>query len=518
MIKDLKVCGRREYANLLRLHHKYQNIIRNEKFAKEKKAKEESKIAEPVDEDAELDKQLEATLLRIQKEKKKQEKKEKIIQAKNDLKKKMSVIASSGIDGNDEDLMLSKKIWDKLHAKGFDGLGEKTDSDESSEEEESSDEYDDEEGEDSDESVDSKKARIDQMADEFEQQIKQQREYAMTVDRRAAKAETKKKSLIESQRLNIEDVSDEEALDNQDLMQHKLEKSAPQYIEGHDIESSGSSSDSDDSDTAAKSRFINPLLAAKQNKQEASDDEWSDESDDDEKVKGKKKDKKSLLGKRSRKDKDVDNVKDFFKSEQFDVVPADDPATLQEAGYESMDSDEIAETRILAKKMLRKKTRNAMIEASYNRFTTHEDPATLPSWFVEDEAKNRYQIHFTPTKEEMQAEKEALKAYNARPSKKVEQAKMRKKKRLAKAMEKVKKKAQVIADTDLNEASKMKQIQKLYAKEKAKHKEEKSYVVSRNFNSPQGAKFGRNTKVVDPRLKKDQRNKKFKAKHPKGRR
>jgi hypothetical protein len=165
------------------------------------------------------------------------------------------------------------------------------------------------------------------MADEFEQQIKQQREYAMTVDRRAAKAETKKKSLIESQRLNIEDVSDEEALDNQDLMQHKLEKSAPQYIEGHDIESSGSSSDSDDSDTAAKSRFINPLLAAKQTKQEASDDEWSDESDDDEKVKGKKKDKKSLLGKRSRKDKDVDNVKDFFKSEQFDVVPADDPAT-----------------------------------------------------------------------------------------------------------------------------------------------------------------------------------------------
>jgi hypothetical protein len=67
----------------------------------------------------------------------------------------------------------------------------------------------------------------------------------------------------------------------------------------------------------------------------------------------------------------------------------------------------------------------------------------------------------------------------------------------------------VIADQDLNEASKMKQIQKLYAKEKAKHKENKTYVVSRNFISPQGAGFARNTKVVDPRLKKDQRNKKF---------
>ena len=56
----------------------------------------------------------------------------------------------------------------------------------------------------------------------------------------------------------------------------------------------------------------------------------------------------------------------------------------------------------------------------------------------------------------MLEEKEAIKAYNARPSKKIEQAKMRKKRRLAKAMEKIKKKAQVIAEQDLNEASKMK--------------------------------------------------------------
>jgi AdoMet-dependent rRNA methyltransferase SPB1 len=53
------------------------------------------------------------------------------------------------------------------------------------------------------------------------------------------------------------------------------------------------------------------------------------------------------------------------------------------------------------------------------------------------------------------AEKEAIKAYNARPSKKVEEAKGRKKKRLVKAMEKIKRKATAIADQDLNEASKM---------------------------------------------------------------
>ena len=94
----------------------------------------------------------------------------------------------------------------------------------------------------------------------------------------------------------------------------------------------------------------------------------------------------------------------------------------------------------------------------------------------------------------------------------MEQAKARKKKRLAKAMEKIKKKAQVIADQDLNEATKMKQIQKMYRKEKEKHKEEKTYVVNRAVNSMQGRKTGRNVKVVDSRMKKDLRNQKFKAK------
>lgn len=45
----------------------------------------------------------------------------------------MSVIASSGVDGNDEDLFLSRKVWDKLQQKGFEGVGDKTDSDESDE-------------------------------------------------------------------------------------------------------------------------------------------------------------------------------------------------------------------------------------------------------------------------------------------------------------------------------------------------------------------------------------------------
>jgi methylmalonyl-CoA mutase cobalamin-binding subunit len=94
-------------------------------------------------------------LKRIEREKKRAEKKEKVQKAKSDLRKKMSVIASSGIDGNDEDLYLSQKLWDKLREKGFEGIGEKTDSDEDESEESGSDEVSDAEESDSD-SVDSK--------------------------------------------------------------------------------------------------------------------------------------------------------------------------------------------------------------------------------------------------------------------------------------------------------------------------------------------------------------------------
>jgi len=174
-----------------------------------------------------------------------------------------------------------------------------------------------------------------------------------------------------------------------------------------------------------------------------------------------------------------------------------------------MDSDDIAVTRILARKMLRKKARNEMIDGSYNRYTTHEDPSELPTWFVEDESRHRYCERVNPTKEEIAIEKEANKAYNARPSKKVEQAKARKKKRLVKAMQKIKKKATIIADTDINEASKMKQIQKLYKKEKDKHKETTSYVVSRAFQAAGPKKGGRLTKNVDARMRKDERNNKY---------
>jgi len=65
----------------------------------------------PEDEEAKIDRELEETMKRIAKEKKRQAKKEKVLADKSDLRKKMSVIATTTLD-NDEDLTMSRKLWD----------------------------------------------------------------------------------------------------------------------------------------------------------------------------------------------------------------------------------------------------------------------------------------------------------------------------------------------------------------------------------------------------------------------
>merc|ERR1712160_55092 len=76
---------------------------------------------------AELDVELDETIARIAAQRKRQEKKDRVAAAKSDIRKKMSVIASSAIE-NDEDLTLSKRLWEKVRTKGFENVGDKTDS------------------------------------------------------------------------------------------------------------------------------------------------------------------------------------------------------------------------------------------------------------------------------------------------------------------------------------------------------------------------------------------------------
>lgn len=188
-------------------------------------------------------------------------------------------------------------------------------------------------------------------------------------------------------------MSDEDELANDDLMSNEGDEDEPllprsTLKDGQDVESEGHSS------SGEETNFVNPLLKKKtiDAKGEISEGEWSDDADEKVVDKKKQKKEKKLLGKRKRADSDEDKVQEFFVDDKIEVVPANDPGTLQ-TGYESMDSTEMAETRILAKKMLRKKQRTEILDQSYNRYSFHEDPRELPSWFVEDEQKHYFRHH-----------------------------------------------------------------------------------------------------------------------------
>jgi len=246
--------------------------------------------------------------------------------------------------------------------------------------------------------------------------------------------------------------------------------------------------------------FLNPLLAMKEKKKTGAgedSEEWSDDDKYDpkmtkEQIKEEKEKERKLLGKRKKTglEGDMDDLKEFFHNDAIEEVPQNDMEKQKKKevddlpdGYSSMDSDEMAETRALAKKMLRKKFREETISASYSRYAFEDKGDILPEWFIQDEARANVP-NYNLTKEEIDEEKRLLNEWNTRPSKKVTEAKNRKKMRLVKAMDKIKKKANLIANNqEGGEGTKMRAIQKLYNKEKTKHVEEKSYVVNRSFNS-----------------------------------
>jgi len=115
MCLDLKCCGRRELSELLKLRYKYNVVIdRARKSEKEaKKALETEKEMTQEEIEALVDKQLDETIKRVESVKKKAAKKLRVEAAKQDIRKKMSVIAATSIN-NDEELMLDAKTWDKL--------------------------------------------------------------------------------------------------------------------------------------------------------------------------------------------------------------------------------------------------------------------------------------------------------------------------------------------------------------------------------------------------------------------
>ena len=161
------------------------------------------------------------------------------------------------------------------------------------------------------------------------------------------------------------------------------------------------------------------------------------------------------------------------------------------------------------------KSTHDLLDDGFNRYT-FRDTDGLPEWFLDDENKHsRPQRPITAAG--AAAIKEKLRALNARPIKKVREAKDRKKFKAAQRLEKLRKKLALVADDEgISEKDKAQNIAKLMSKAaKKKPKQQVKLVVAKGGNRgisgrPRGVKG--KYKIVDARLKKDVRAEKRLAK------
>lgn len=161
------------------------------------------------------------------------------------------------------------------------------------------------------------------------------------------------------------------------------------------------------------------------------------------------------------------------------------------------------------------KTSHDFVDDGFNKLA-FRDRDGLPDWFLDDEGKHD-RANKPITKAAANAIKEKLRAYNARPIKKVREAKARKKFKAAQRLEKLKKKSDMLAnDENLTEKEKADNIGRLLSKAaRKKPTQPAKLVVARGLNRgikgrPKGVK-GR-YRIVDPRMKKELRAKKRIAK------
>ncbi len=194
------------------------------------------------------------------------------------------------------------------------------------------------------------------------------------------------------------------------------------------------------------------------------------------------------------------------KGDSFEVVPME---TKSAPVVRKLDPEGLALGALLVQS---KKKREDIIESGYNRWTHTDD--NLADWFHENEAKF-CQKQLPVTKEMVQEYREKLREINARPIKKIAEAKARRKRKALKQMEKARKKAESITDAiDVSNSEKVQQIKQIYKKaglvgtkkKEVKYVVAKKALVSKRGSRPPGTKGP--YRIVDPRMKKDNRARK----------
>ena len=534
---DLQVLGKKEMEELVIWRNKIRtklNLSRKEGL-NEKKEEDSDKKNEKDEKD--ITKEMDEEILKYEKQRKKRLEAQKNKQEKIELSNKRAFILQED-QPHDNDVEVDENMFEYIQRNKIDieNLEEPKEKEEEEEEDENLGDFN--EVNMSDLSEDD---YIDMMNEDIEENKKlyeEEKEIARK-KKKEKKEKKKKKGEIELVKNDNEDNEDDLLLDK-DLESDEEEENEGDdsaFYDEDDEEENDNEKDNDlpldEEEEDLKNDIIikNPLRKEKKKKEDKKEDKKKDKKEKIEKKRDKIEDKKE--DKKDNEENEEDNLsydsdlEEEEKKEEKKLLnkktnrknSGDNSSSSSDSENDGYNSDDKAEIRAIAKKMLRKKERLKILNSSYNRYA-FEDDGKVPKWFLEEESKhNKPQKPIT--KAEVLAEKEYLKKITVRMPKKVLEAKARKRNRLNKRLQKIKKQAENIASQDeYTELSKVKQIEKLYKREINRSKDKKKYIISRSWANNKG-KDGRNVRHVDRRLKKDKRaakarekrNKKYKRRH-----
>ena len=484
---DLQVLGKKEMEELIVWRNKIRtrlNLSRKENI-KEKEDKKEKDINEEMDEE----------IQKYEKQRKKRLEAQKRKQEKIELSNKKAFILQED-QPHDNDVENDDELYEYMqkHDIDIENLEEPKE-----EKEEEEDEKDSKEINYSDLSEDD---YIDMMNEDIEENKRLYEEEREIKRKNKEKGEKKKKKgeieLVKNEDKENDDLLNED-LDNEEEEEEENEgDDSALYDEEEEFEDEKEEKKdlplNEEEEEEFKDDIIinNPLRREKKKKEEKKENKMENKKQKEEKE-SEEEDNLSYDTDEQEEEKKLLNKKTKREKEESSSDSEDD-------GY---NSDDKAEIRAIAKKMLRKKERLKILNSSYNRYA-FEDEGKVPNWFLEDEAKHN-KPQKPVTKAEVLAEKEYLRKITVRMPKKILEAKARKRNKLNKRLQKIRKQAEGIANQDeYTEISKVKQIEKLYKREINKSKEKKKYIISRSWSNNKG-KDSRNVRHVDRRMKKDKR-------------
>ena len=510
---DLQVLGKKEMEELIIWRNKIRtklNLSRKENM-KEKEEEKKDKKEKDINEEMELE------IQKYEKQRKKRLEAQKRKQEKIELSNKKAFILQED-QPHDNDVENDDELYEYMQKHNIDieNLEEPKNEEEEEEEEK------EEEINYSDLSEDD---YIDMMNEDIEENKRLYEEEKEIKKINKEKAEKKRKKgeieFVKNDNKDNDDINDDNNLnDNEDDDEEDEENEGDDSAfydeedeneeEDNDIENNKDNKDMPLEEDELNDDVIinNPLRKTKKVKEDKKEsnkkqkEKKEDESNEEDNLSYDTDENNENNKKAEIKEEKKDNNKNFLNKK---TTRENNKSELSSSDSENdgYNSDEKAEIRAIAKKMLRKKERLKILNSSYNRYA-FEDEGNVPKWFLEDEEKhNKPQKPIT--KAEVLAEKEYLRKITVRMPKKILEAKARKKNRLNKRLQKIRKQAEGIANQDeYTEISKVKQIEKLYKREINKSKDKKRYIISRSWSNNKG-KDNRNVRHVDRRMKKDKR-------------